>query len=387
MILDLFAGAGGWSEGLRMIGLSDIGLEWDDAACRTRAAAGHLTVRCDVAGYPMAPFVGRVRGLIASPPCQAWSMAGKGKGRGEVDRVHAAVELCRGGWTDEALAWDWADPRTALILQPLRWAWDLRPEWIACEQVPPGLGVWQHMADVFRSWGYASGARILCAADYGVPQTRDRAFLLATTGKLRWPEPTHAEKPEPSLFGAGLKPWVTMATALGWEPGSRAWDRRVGGFAADAEMIEDDRPAPTVTLSHGRDVWRVRTSFGEPHRGKEAGSPKPEFNPIERPCRTVCSKTGDWTVTRPATTVQADPRVGRPGHKDRSGGEAQFAEGSVRITIEEAATLQGFATPYPWQGTRSAQYQQVGNAVCPPVSAAIVGALEASIAKQPARAA
>src|SRR5690606_11865574 len=72
VILDLFAGPGGWDEGLRSIGITDvIGMEWDAAACATRAAAGHKTVRCDVSQYPPAPFVGKVRGLIASPPCQA----------------------------------------------------------------------------------------------------------------------------------------------------------------------------------------------------------------------------------------------------------------------------------------------------------------------------
>jgi len=190
---------------------------------------------------------------------------------------------------------------------------------------------------VLRSWGYKADARILCAADYGVPQTRYRAILIAHRERLAWPEPTHAEKPEPSLFGVGLKPWVTMAEALGWEPGQRAWDRRVGGFAADAEVIPDDRPAPTVTLSHGRDVW---------------------------------------VYIRPSTTVAADPRIGRPGHKDRAGGEAQFQEDSVRVEIHEAAILQGFPADYPWQGSKTKQFEQVGNAVPPPMAAAICGALE-----------
>jgi DNA (cytosine-5)-methyltransferase 1 len=38
-ILDLFAGPGGWSEGLRLLGLADVGIETDDATCATRAAA------------------------------------------------------------------------------------------------------------------------------------------------------------------------------------------------------------------------------------------------------------------------------------------------------------------------------------------------------------
>ncbi|GAA3032673.1 hypothetical protein GCM10020000_07140 [Streptomyces olivoverticillatus] len=75
MIIDGFAGPGGWSEGLRLLGLRDIGLEWDTAACKTRAAAGHLTIQCDVAQYPTAPFQGRAKKQIWSPPCQAWSRA------------------------------------------------------------------------------------------------------------------------------------------------------------------------------------------------------------------------------------------------------------------------------------------------------------------------
>lgn len=44
MILDTFAGPGGWSEGLRSICLSDVGIEWDRDACLTRGAAGHRTI-------------------------------------------------------------------------------------------------------------------------------------------------------------------------------------------------------------------------------------------------------------------------------------------------------------------------------------------------------
>jgi DNA (cytosine-5)-methyltransferase 1 len=165
--LDLFAGPGGWDVALATLGQRVVGIEWDKAACETRAAAGHPTIRGDVAQLAPEPFAGKCRGLVASPPCQAWSMAGKGHGRGEIAKVHAAVEMCRAGWTDAALAGPWADPRTPLILQPLRWAWDLRGslEWIAMEQVPPALGVWQHIADIFRGWGFKADARVLCAAD------------------------------------------------------------------------------------------------------------------------------------------------------------------------------------------------------------------------------
>lgn len=104
VIVDLFAGPGGWDEGLRMIGRTDVvGVEWDESACRTAEAAGHKRVRADVSALEPLDFVrgaalcdllgisvadAIVKGLIASPPCQAWSFAGK-RG-GEADRANPA---------------------------------------------------------------------------------------------------------------------------------------------------------------------------------------------------------------------------------------------------------------------------------------------------------
>lgn len=68
LVLDLFAGPGGWGRALHVLGVRDVGLEWDEWACKTRAATGQTTIRTDVALYPVRPFVGRTRGLIASPP-------------------------------------------------------------------------------------------------------------------------------------------------------------------------------------------------------------------------------------------------------------------------------------------------------------------------------
>lgn len=425
MILDLFAGPGGWSEGIRSLGLHDVGLEWGRDACLTRAAAGHKTVRCDVSKYPVEPFVGKVRGLIASPPCQAFSMAGNRLGMLDLGRIHAAVEAARSGWRDELREGEWADPRSALILEPLRWAWSLKPEWIACEQVPPALKVWEHMADVLRSWGYDATAVRLLAADYGVPQTRLRAFLLAHRTRVNVPAPTHAKNPLCDLFGNRLELWVSMAEALGWEPGGMAIDRRVGGFAEGADVITDDRPAPTLSHSHSREVW-VRTSFGKPK--DDARNGKHEIDPSASPAHTVTGKTGDWTLRtgnntelgggrrepyersasepapvvdgkvghrmndvrwvheRPATTVAGGFLMGGdkacvippPGHRDmgEDGPSRQDAEGSVRIELHEAAILQSFPADYPFQGTKTARFRQVGDAVCPRLAAAVVGALQ-----------
>lgn len=216
MIVDLFAGPGGWSEGLRLLGLHDVGIEWDEAACRTRAAAGHLTIRADISQYPTEPFVGKVEGLIASPPCTAFSLAGKGAGMEVISELIAAIE---------AQAWTAMREHAPTVWLPLevgRWVEALLPHWIACEQVPPALPLWEAYTPWLRSLGYDVWTGVLNAADYGVPQTRRRAFLIASDERAAVPPtPTHERSPRMDLFGGETLPWVSMAEALGWGMGER----------------------------------------------------------------------------------------------------------------------------------------------------------------------
>lgn len=435
MLVDLFAGPGGWDEGARSIGITDVvGLEWDAAARATRAAAGHRTIRTDVALYPPEPFVGRARKLVASPPCPTFSLAGNGSGRAQLALLHAAVEMCRDGWTDEAAAGPWDDPRTPLILQPLRWAWALRDslEWIACEQVPPCLPVWEHMAGVLRSWGFSATALVLSAEQYGVPQTRARAFLLARRRRVVVPPATHQRykpgvpagaAPEcmASLFGPPLLPWVGMAEALGWTDAPRAWDRRVGGFAADARVVPDTDPAPTLTacgLAKGKDVWRATSLPGFLNPGRTESQPNRRLYAVDEPAPTIGfghdANNWQWelrqnnrpngavrSVGSPAPTLHFGARlnevswaysrpsqamvgsyspdvVANPTGRRKKGKlvSRQASEGSVRIELWEAAVLQSFPADYPWRGTKTERFQQVGNAVPPRLAAAVIAALE-----------
>lgn len=244
LIVDLFAGPGGWSEGLRSVGLADVGIEWDEMACRTRAAAGHLTIRADVSQYPTEPFVGKTWGLIASPPCTAFSAAGQGAGRAVIGELIDAILRC--DWT--ALR-DEHPPTVWLPLEVGRWVEALRPEWIACEQVPAGMPLWDAYRQVFHRWGYFSWAGVLCAADFGVPQTRERAILMASTSPVSPPAATHAERPMAGLFGDDQAPWVSMHDALGWP---ETWEVKVQRGAGMTERHGDrpnrraDRPAPTI---------------------------------------------------------------------------------------------------------------------------------------------
>lgn len=51
---------------------------------------------------------------------------------------------------------------------------------------------------------------------------------------------------------------------------------------------------------------------------------------------------------------------------------------AVRIAVEEAGVLQGFRADYPWQGSRSRCFLQIGNAVCPPLARLVVSGVAGS---------
>ncbi len=139
MIVDLFAGAGGWDVALASLGRTDaVGVELDPHARATRDAAGWTThPEGDVTTVDPAEL-GDVEGLVASPPCQSFSLAGLGAGRRDESALTALVLRCASGWRDPGDCG--LDPRAMLVLQPLRWVWALRPRWVALEQVPPVLG-------------------------------------------------------------------------------------------------------------------------------------------------------------------------------------------------------------------------------------------------------
>ncbi|MEX5636453.1 DNA cytosine methyltransferase, partial [Parafrankia sp. FMc2] len=84
--------------------------------------------------------------------------------------------------------------------------------------VPAVLPIWERFAYELRRSGYATWTGLLSAEEYGVPQTRRRAFLLAsrTRDTVGPPQPTHTRyRPNTARFAPPLKPWRSMADALG----------------------------------------------------------------------------------------------------------------------------------------------------------------------------
>lgn len=229
-VLDDFAGPGGWDVGARLAGIDDpIGVELDASACATRAAAGLRTWGdgpTDMRDVDEAS-IGDLDGYIASPPCQPFSRAGKGRGRDELDVLRAFV---RG----VASAADWREPdhetcdaRSVLVLYPLRRIARLRPRWVALEQTPHVLPLWETYTLALEALGYSCWVSKVLAADYGVPQLRERAVLLARRdGHVRKPTTTHKGR------------HVPMGEAIGWTADDRWWHARhhnQSGYEADLD--------------------------------------------------------------------------------------------------------------------------------------------------------
>lgn len=404
-VVDLFAGPGGWSVALHQLGAHDIGIEFERWACATRRAAGHPTIEADVSHLDPLDFA-PARGVIASPPCQAFSAAGSGKARDLVPELVAAIEA--NDWT----ARPDPDPKVWLVLEVGRWIDALLPEWIALEQVPAVLPLWHEYARWLQTLGYSTWTGILNAADYGVPQTRKRAILLAHANTLvDQPPPTHSAD-----AAAGTLPWVTMADALGWgmtgrpafalapgtgggggtDPagvggsGARSqlysekeegrWlvntgrDWKPGGTRDDAQTIDaSEHPAPTLTGATGRQ-WQIRTG----QRSELADGLVDYARDVEEPAPTVTGRADLWTFQRPATTVLGDARLWPPGHKINADDRARLGDeeaaarygdragsDAIRLDIADALVLQSFPADYPVRGTKTRQFEQVGNAIPP----------------------
>lgn len=313
--LGLFAGPGGWSQACAGLGFREVGIELDPTACATRAAAGHATVRADVAALPVAHLAGKIRGLIGSPPCQGYSTAGKHDGLADIDLCHGVLaDLAHGRDTRASAGRSCTDSRSLLVVEPLRYALAARPAWIALEQVPAVLPLWTHTANLLRDLGYSTWAGILNAADYGVPQTRRRAILLASRHVTVAPPPaTHAHTAEPpSLFGPGRKRWVSMAEALDW---------------------------PTAPI--------VNT------RGRHTGGGT-DFH-ADGPAWALTKSARSWSL--------------------QSADQSNVAN---CLSVAEASALQTFPVGYPWAGTRSNVFQQIGNAVPPLLARALLNTLTVS---------
>lgn len=296
--LDLFCGVG-WGVACQRLGIEEDGADTMSAVIATRETAGMVTPYRDV--LDIDPSISRNYGLlIASPPCQTFSKAGNGVGRQHLDmaRWHAQHNSSR-----TAVLADCHSVRTALVLEPLRFALAGRPKSLLWEQVPSVLPFWEACADILRRNGYAVLTGIVNAEQYGVPQTRNRAFLIASRDyQPSWPAVTHSayhSRGNWHQLDPDVKPWVTLTDAIGIP--SRAFLRSNYGTGGDPKA-----------------------------RGVRTG---------RQPAACITSKANRTMVINDGV--------------ERS------------LTFAEIARLQTFPPAFPWAGRIGERLEMVGNAVPP----------------------
>lgn len=317
-LVDLFAGPGGLDVAATWLGIHSIGIEWDADACATREAAGLQTEQADVCEMGPSDFPTATM-LSAGPPCQTFTVAGSGNGRRALDQVIEGMYQLDHGVNVAEVAKAFDDVRTGLVLQPLRWILEAeaagRPyDAVVLEQVPAVLPLWDELAGVLRRHGYSAAVEVLRTEEFGVPQTRRRALLLAHRDHQPLPpRPTH-----------------------------RAYRKGVDRWEGDGALL----PWTTLgeTLDRGSD-FVVVSNYGT------------NGNPAAR---------GRRTSSEPAATIT--------GKVDRARLEASAnIELGSRLSMPEAGSLQTFPRDYPWSGR--GQGQQIGNAIPPRLGAHALAAV------------
>lgn len=268
-VVDLFAGPGGIDVAATWLGMKTHGIEWDDDACATRHAAGLQTTHADVRSLGPSDFPDATV-LAGGPPCQTFTVAGSGAGRDSLANVLGLIDRL-GRFEDIGAALErFDDERTGLVLEPLRWAAEAvragRPfEAIVLEQVQTVLPVWEAMKPVLESFGYEVQCAVLRTEEFGIPQTRRRAVLVANrVATPICPINTHQPYRAGVDRGAGeehLRAWESMGSALG----RSGWFEVVsnygsGGVSTARGRRNSDQPSATVTGKISRN--RIFDSHG-----------------------------------------------------------------------------------------------------------------------------
>lgn len=274
---------------------------------------------------------GEIDLLVGGPPCVAFSKSG----------FH--LDYKREG----------RDPRAGLLGDYLRFLEAIRPKAYLLENVfglayrNQSAPFFNALVDGIRSLGYSVTYEVLNAADYGVPQNRQRLFVIGCRdGKsLDLPGPTHwgeHERRRPPEHVDDLLPHVTAREAL---RGLRT------------------RPEPTeeVNGKYGHLLPEIPPGRNYLHFTDHEGHPKPLFKWRSRYWTFLLKLDPD----RPASTIQ-----GQPGPY-----VGPFHWRNRRLRVPELKRLQGFPDDFKLAGSRRDIQLQIGNSVPPLLVARIAEAI------------
>ncbi len=327
--IELFCGCGGLSTGFLDAGVK-VGAGFDldrravDAYDYNHAYRGSKGIVLDVSRATGAQLlelagVSSIDVLIGGPPCQPFSIVGKRLGRD--------------------------DERAGLVFDFLRLANELTPQAVFFENVPnlatiSGGSLLDQLVSGLEKQGYTVRAEIVAAAEFGVAQIRRRLLLVGCkgAGKIELPMPTHGPR---GSVGSKILPYRTAHDALYDLPDAGDFGE-CGVHNHEPTEHSADMLARFATLEVGK---REPKSFHD------------RLHP-DKPSYTLRAGTGNFSPLRPV----------------------HYRYDRV-ITVRESARLQGFGDAFVWPDwiPRLQQYRQVGNAVPPPLAAAVAESLASQL--------
>jgi len=328
--IDLFCGAGGMSLGLQMAGYKIcLGLDFVKDCKDTHNLnfpdvpfiCGDIT---NIKGKDILNTIGLKKGELTlvsgGPPCQGFSTI-NGKSR----------------FID--------NPKNKLFVQFVRLIDELSPKWFIMENVMGllsmnGGAVKEAIFEAFKEIGYNVKAKVLNAADFGVPQNRKRAIFIGNNVgyEIEFPEATHGNINENTLNNH-LQPYKTVGWAL--------------------NDISNESDLHNHILPIHDEIVLKRMSY-VPEGGNQKDIPI-ELKPPQKFMNTY----GRLHRDKPSNTIHTRFDVA-------STGSLYHPTENRALTVREGARLQSFPDTYIFSGKKGSQYRQVGNAV-PPLLAKAIG--------------
>jgi len=310
--VDLFAGGGGLTVGLKAAGFNVVSaIEMEHAAFSTYKT-NHPDVHCyrgdvqDLNGNDLTIHspTGRIDLIAGCPPCQ--------------------------GFTSLTSKYRREDKRNALIGEMLRLILELKPRAVMLENVPRLTIVGKSLFDDFRAQlemaGYKCNFGVLEAADFGVPQTRRRLVFVAGLGfQISLPNATH------SKTGKSGKPrWRTVSDAL------LASSPSVFGEAKKAGRLSDTN-------------WHVVRKMSKENLERlKWAQPGKSWRTIPEHLRPNCHR-GDYSgfsnVYGRMDAQEAAPTI-TGGCTNLSKGRFGHPSEQRTISVREAASIQTFPPEY-----------------------------------------
>jgi DNA-cytosine methyltransferase len=415
--LDLFCGAGGASCGIDAAGFDLVAaVDTDTDALDTHAAnLPGYTVRHDLADIDpsMLPERGQSPEYIhGSPPCKGFSNANDER---RLDDPRNSLVFSFVEWVDEL------QPRVATMenVTGMLSISDHFMDRVEAAFRDAGYTVKYRTLNAADYGVPQTRKRVITVAVRNDQPLPSRWF----------PRPTHSEQKTTTLDGRRLREWVTVEEAIGDLAGPVGHHRPQGenNGTTGAQWRAGTTPSHTVkgqgshsikTLGHGRTGNSTERS-GEPAHSvtatgdgmvvvrnhvpqKHGQQARQRFRDIltgrrdgsglsgrvaelERPAPTITAdetaavppirppnhdprpstdtEPHDWESQEPAETLQSDARL--PDKKRAPGAKSSHWDGARRLTVRECARLQSFPDWFVFQGTKTSQYAQVGNAVPP----------------------